>query len=100
MTGEDPGRTLGILVGASLGLWWGVAVAAALPLSFLASVKIVEVQANMTVATLTNLRLSRFSEEVEALRAVRDHLATQVRDAADKYADPSVPRMFSRGDLD
>ena len=41
-----------------------------LPLTFLASIKIVEVQANMTLATVTSLRLSHFSREVAELTVV------------------------------
>jgi hypothetical protein len=89
----------GTLIGLSVGWWWGVGIGALLPLSFLASIKLVEVQTNMTLATLTNLRLSRFSLEVEDLRETRRHLVTRVREVADTYADPSLPRLFSRRDL-
>ena len=90
----------GTAVGLSVGLWWGVATGMVLPLSFLASIKLVELQANMTLATLTNLRLSRFSREVEELRETRGRLVARVREVADSYADPSLPRVFSRRDFD
>ena len=90
----------GAIVGFNFGLWWGVAVTTVLPLSFLAFIKVVEVQANMTLATLTNLRLSRFSQEVEGLRTTRSRLVERVRAAADTHADHSLPRMFNGDDLD
>ena len=89
----------GILVGLTVGLWWGVAVTTVLPLSFLAFVKVVEMQVNMTLATLTHLRLSRFSQEVGELRKTRSRLVERVRMVADTHADPSLPRVFSRRDL-
>lgn len=89
----------GILVGLTVGLWWGVAVTTVLPLSFLAFVKVVEMQVNMTLATLTHLRLSRFSQEVGELRKTRSRLVERVRMIADTHADPSLPRVFSRRDL-
>ncbi len=89
----------GILVGLTVGLWWGVAVTTVLPLSFLAFVKVVEMQVNMTLATLTHLRLSRFSQEVGKLRKTRSRLVERVRMIADTHADPSLPRVFSRRDL-
>ena len=90
----------GAIVGLNVGLWWGAAVTTALPLSFLAFIKVVEVQANMTLATVTNLRLSRFSEEVDELRETRSHLVERVRAVVDRHADHSLPRVFSRRDLD
>ncbi|MEE2612446.1 MAG: lysophospholipid acyltransferase family protein [Acidobacteriota bacterium] len=89
----------GAVVGLNFGLWWGAAVTTVLPLSFLAFIKVVEVQANMTLATLTNLKLSRFSQEVEELRETRSRLVDRVRAVADTHADPSLPRVFSRDDL-
>ena len=90
----------GLVVGLSVGVWWGVAIGRSLPLSFVASIKLVELQANMTLATLTNLRLSRFSQEVTALREIRGRLVTRVRAIADSHADPSLPRVFSRRDFE
>jgi hypothetical protein len=75
-------------------------VAVLLPLSFLAFIKIVEMQANMTLATLTNLRLSRFSQDVGELRQTRSLLVERVRKVVDKYADRSLPRLFSRSDFE
>lgn len=91
---------VGAIVGVSVGPWWGAGVALVLPLTFLASIKIVEIQANMTLATVTSLRLSRFSREVAELRKVRDGLVERVRDVADRHADPKLPRVFSRPDFD
>ncbi|HCE03115.1 MAG TPA: hypothetical protein DEQ98_07725, partial [Acidobacteria bacterium] len=87
-----------VLTGLSVGWWWGVGIGALLPLSFLASIKLVEVQANMTLATLTNLRLRRFSLEVEELRETRRRLVVRVREVADRHAGPNLPRVRSRHD--
>ena len=91
---------MGALAGISFGIWWGVAVTVMLPLSFLAFIKVVEVQANMTLATITNLRLSRFSQEVGELRETRSHLVERIRQVVDIHADRSLPRVFDRRDLD
>ena len=91
---------VGAIVGITLGLWWGMAVTLVLPMSFLAFIKIVEVQTNMTLATLTKLRLSRFAHEVGELRETRIRLVARVREVADKHADRSLPRVFSRRDFD
>ena len=91
---------VGTMAGLSFGLGWGVAVTTLLPLSFLAFIKVVEVQANMTLATLTNLRLSRFSDEVRELRKTRSHLVERIRTVVDTHANPSRPRVFTRRDLD
>ncbi|MDP6580001.1 MAG: lysophospholipid acyltransferase family protein [Vicinamibacterales bacterium] len=91
---------VGTLIGLGTGIWWGLAVITALPLSFLAFVKIVEIQANLTLATVTHLRLGRFAREVAELRATRGQLVARVREVADKYADRSLPRVFSRREFD
>jgi len=91
---------VGAIVGLNVGFWWGAAVTTALPLSFLAFIKVVEVQVNMTLATVTNFRLSRFSKEVDELRETRSHLVERVRAVVDTHADHSLPRVFSRRDLD
>ena len=91
---------MGTFVWMSFGLGWGLAAAVLLPLSFLAFLKIVEMQANMTLATLTNLRLSRFSQDVGELRRTRSLLVERVRKVVDKYADRSLPRLFTRSDFE
>ena len=90
----------GVLVGLSVGWWVGVAVATLLPLSFLASIKLAELQANMTLATLTNWRLSRFSQEVAELRETRGHLVDRVRAVVASHADPNLPRVFNQRELE
>jgi len=88
-----------VVVGLSVGWWVGVALATLLPLSFLASVKLAELQANMTLATLTNWRLSRFSRDVAELRETRGRLVARVRAVVDSHADPTLSRVFSERDL-
>ena len=89
----------GVVVGLSIGWWVGVALAALLPLSFLASVKLADLQANMTLAMLTNWRLSRFSQDVAELREMRGSLVGRVRAVLDSHADPARPPVFSECDL-
>ena len=89
----------GAVVGLSFGWWVGGLLATFLPLSVLASVKLAELQANMTLATLTNWRLSRFSQEVAELRETRRRLVTRVRAVVASHADPALSRVFSKGDL-
>lgn len=92
--------TAGVLVGLSFGWWVGAAVATLLPLSFLASIKLAELQANMTLATLTNWRLSRFSQEVAVLRDTRGDLVARVRAAVARHADPDRPRVLNQHELE
>jgi glycerol-3-phosphate O-acyltransferase/dihydroxyacetone phosphate acyltransferase len=89
---------VGTMTGIGFGLWWGMAVTTVLPLSFLSLIKVVEVQANMTLATLTNLRLNRFSQEVAGLRATRRHLVDRIRTAVDTHADRSRSPVHNRPD--
>jgi len=89
----------GVVVGLSIGWWVGVALATLLPLSFLASVKLADLQANMTLAMLTNWRLSRFSQDVAELREMRGSLVGRVRAVLDSHADPARPPVFSECDL-
>ncbi len=91
---------VGTMAGVGFGTWWGIGVATLLPLSFLALIKVVEVQANMTLATLTNLRLNQFSQEVAELRETRSQLVARIRVAVDTYADQRPPRVFTSRDLD
>ena len=91
---------VGILAGIGFGPLWGMAVTAVLPLSFLALIKVVEVQANMTLATLTHLKLSRFSHEVGQLRETRGHLVQRVREVLGAHADEHLPRVFDRHELE
>jgi 1-acyl-sn-glycerol-3-phosphate acyltransferase len=76
------------------GPWWGAAAGAALPISFFASLKILEGQARLLASSLAILRSARLRDEVEALRRDREELAARIRTAADRYADPGVPRFF------
>jgi hypothetical protein len=45
------------------------------------------------------LRLARFSNEVAELREIRADLVDQVRELADRYSDPDMPRLFTRDDF-
>ena len=90
---------IAIVVGMLFGLWWGVVIGLALPLSFFASLKIIEEETNLFTSVVGILRLVRFRQEVEELRQTRAQLAREIRAIADRHADPDVPRLFTRDDF-
>ena len=87
------------LVGAAFGWPWGIATLIALFMSFAASLRLLEAETNLLVSMLGVLRLARFSTEVAELRRMRAGLVEQVRELADRFADPDTPRLFTRDDF-
>jgi len=77
------------------GPWWALAVAAFLPLSFFATLRILEAQAQLLGSTLGLVRAVRLGHEVGVLRRERESLVARIRAAADEHADPAQPRLFS-----
>jgi len=88
-----------MLVGLTLGWPWGVATLVLLFFSFAASIRLLEAETNLLVSMLGVLKLARFSSEVAELRRIRAELVDQVRDLADRFADPSRARLFTRDDF-
>jgi hypothetical protein len=86
---------LAAVVAWRFGPWWALAAAAFLPLSFFATLGILEAQAQLLGSTLGLLRAVRLGHEAGALRLERERLVARVRAAADEYADPAQPRFFS-----
>jgi glycerol-3-phosphate O-acyltransferase/dihydroxyacetone phosphate acyltransferase len=86
-----------ILVGLSLGFWWGVATGLLLPLSFFFSLYMVEAEVGLLLSILSLLRISRLPGDVAELRQERARLVTTVRTIADRLADPDIPRLFNPG---
>ncbi len=88
-----------MVVGMLFGLWWGVAVGLALPLSFFASLKVLEEETNLFLSVVALLRLTRFRQEVAELNRLRSRLAEDIRAIADRHVDPNVPRLFTHDDF-
>ena len=84
-----------ILIGLSLGFWWGVAAALLLPLSFFFSVYLVDTEVGLLKSVLSLLRITRLSGDVAELRQDRARLVITVRALADRLADPDLPRVFN-----
>ncbi|MCC7177305.1 MAG: 1-acyl-sn-glycerol-3-phosphate acyltransferase [Acidobacteria bacterium] len=85
---------LAAVVAWRIGPWWALAAAAFLPLSFFATLRVLEAQAQLLGSTLGLLRAVRLGDEVGALRRERERLVARIRAAADAYADPAQPRFF------
>ena len=86
-------------VGIAFGWPWGVATLIALFFSFAASIRLLEAETNLLISMFGVLRLARFSNEVAELREIRADLVDQVRELADRYSDPDMPRLFTRDDF-
>jgi len=85
---------IAVLAGIYLGPTWGLVTMIALPLSFLVSVRLMEVEAGLLISMLTLLRLARLRADVDELRRTRAVLVTKIRAAVERNADPSIARMF------
>jgi 1-acyl-sn-glycerol-3-phosphate acyltransferase len=90
---------IAIAVGAYIGLWWAFLTMIALFFSFAASVRIIETEASLLMSMLSILRLTRLGSEVEDLRTTRTVLVDKVRALADRFSDPTLPRMFTADDF-
>lgn len=90
---------IAIAVGAYIGLWWAFLTMIALFFSFAASVRIIETEASLLMSMLSILRLTRLGSEVEDLRTTRTVLVNKVRALADRFSDPTLPRMFTADDF-
>jgi glycerol-3-phosphate O-acyltransferase/dihydroxyacetone phosphate acyltransferase len=84
----------------ALGPAWGLAAAVVFPLSFFASLAVLEGQARLLLSSLGVLRAARLRGEVEALRLEREQLVARVRAAADRLADPGEERLFQSAAAD
>jgi glycerol-3-phosphate O-acyltransferase/dihydroxyacetone phosphate acyltransferase len=90
---------IGIWVGMSFGIWWALLTVTVLPISFLASVKLIEAETSLLVSMFSVLRLVRLGSEVEDLRKIRADLVERIRMLVEHMADPSTPRMFTKDDF-
>lgn len=88
-----------MIVGFNFGLWWALLALIALPLSFFASVRLMEAEAGLFTSMQSLLRLARLGGEVDDLRTTRAELAKMVRELVEQRADPELPRMFTGEDF-
>lgn len=88
-----------VLVGMNFGAWWGLLAGLALPFSFVASVQVMEAEVGLTMSVVSILRIARLRSDVEDLRKERAALVKEVRELADRFADPDLPRIFSPEDF-
>jgi len=88
-----------MIVSFKFGLWWALFALFALPLSFFASVRLMEAEAGLFTSMQSLLRLARLGAEVDDLRATRAELATMVRDVVERRVDPELPRLFTSADF-
>jgi len=88
-----------MIVGFNFGLWWALFTLIALPLSFFASVRLMEAEAGLFTSMQSLLRLARLGGEVDDLRSTRAELAEMVRELVEQRADPDMPRMFTGEDF-
>ena len=89
-----------VTVWLNFGPLWGLVTVAGLPLSFYATLKVLEKQTQLMLSTLNILRLARLHQEVKELHATRERLVNAIRETVDRYADPELPRMFSGSDFE
>lgn len=90
---------IAIIVGMHSGIWWALVAVVALSFSFIASVRLIEAEASLFSSILSLLRLTRLGSEVEDLRRKRADLVRRVRELAERFADPDLPRMFTERDF-
>ena len=90
---------IGIVVGLYFGAVWAFVAVIALACSFLASVHLLEAEANLLLSMLSILRLTRLGSEVDDLRATRAELVTKIRTRVEQHVDPDLQRIFTRQDF-
>ena len=88
-----------IMAGMAFGWVWAIAALLLLPVSFFATLFVFEKQAQLVISIRSLFRLAHLSGDVEALVARREALVTAVRAAVDRYADPTIRRIFDARDF-
>ncbi len=89
-----------ILAGMGFGWVWAIVALPLLPASLFATLFVLEKQAQLLISIRSLFRLARLSGDIEALVARREALVTAVRTAVDRYADPTIQRIFDAKDFD
>ncbi|MDE0441489.1 MAG: hypothetical protein OXL38_05140 [Gammaproteobacteria bacterium] len=88
-----------IMAGVGLGWVWLAVALLIIPASFFATLFVLEKQAQLLISMRSLLRLARLSADIDALVARRGELVAAVRTAVDRYADPTIRRMFDARDF-
>ena len=88
-----------IMAGIGFGWVWALAALLLLPASLFATLFVLEKQAQLLISIRGLFQLARLSDDVEALVARREALVTAVRAAVDRYADPTIRRIFDARDF-
>ena len=88
-----------IMAGIGFGWVWAIAALLLLPASLFATLFVLEKQAQLLISIRSLFQLARLSDDIEALVARREALVTAVRAAVDRYADPTIRRIFDAGDF-
>lgn len=89
---------VGVAVGAGLlyGLWWGVVVAALLPLSGHAVLEVLSRANALRHIVLTSFRLFHLRDEIAALRTERTELVREVVAAVDRHRPRDLEPVVQR----
>ncbi|MDH4257069.1 MAG: hypothetical protein OEX13_21435, partial [Gammaproteobacteria bacterium] len=90
---------IAVFVGVNFGAVWALLAMIALTFSFFISVRLIEAEAGLLFSLVSLLRLTRLGQELEDLRATRAGLVARVRELANRFADPDVPRIFTDDDF-
>ncbi|MYJ73845.1 MAG: hypothetical protein F4089_01585 [Gammaproteobacteria bacterium] len=88
-----------IMAGVGFGWVWAVVALLLVPVSLFATLLVLEKQAQLLVSMRSLLRLARLRADIDALVARRGELVAAVRTAVDRFADPTIRRMFDAGDF-
>ena len=86
-------------IGNHFGTVWAIVAVVGLTISFSASIWVIEAQATLLASMVSILRRTRLRAEIENLQARRLKLVQQVRQLADRFADPGKTRLFSNQDF-
>ena len=90
---------MAIMAGMGFGWVWAIVALPLLPASLFATLFVLEKQAQLLISIRSLFRLARLSDDIEVLEARREALVTAVRIAVDRYADPTIQRIFDAGDF-
>ena len=90
---------LSLAAGVVFGWGWAVLVMLLLPASCFAALFVLEKQAQLLASIRGIFRLASLSRDIEALSARRKQLVNAVRAAVDRYADPTIRRIFDAPDF-
>ena len=90
---------IAIAIGMSAGLWWGIALLVLLPLSFVASVHLIEAEIGLLYSMLAVARLARLGPEIEDLQETRSDLVQRIRDRVERRVDTNTDRIFTSEDF-